>query len=110
MFGSITLLTDMTGDRSVLDAAMPEAENFLTNSLPLDLGKIPPETPNFRKVEHPWVVSASQEMKENDPIRDEGIVVSTQVAYTGEGGRLYDIGEEVSGGTSVVSHYLTTGT
>merc|ERR1712060_1029667 len=78
-------------------------------SLPLDLGKIPLETPDFRKVEHPWVVSAAQEMKVNDPIRDEGIVVSTQVAYTGEGGRLYEIGEEVSGSTSVVSHYLTTG-
>lgn len=37
------------------------------------------------------------------------IVVSTQVAYVGEGGRLYDVEEEVSASVSVVSHYLTTG-
>jgi hypothetical protein len=44
-----------------------------------------------------------------DPIRDEGIVVSTQVAYVGEGGQLFERGDTVDGSTSVVSHYLTTG-
>jgi hypothetical protein len=48
-------------------------------------------------------------MMKSDPIQDEGIVVSTQVAYVGEGGRLYDVGEQVGGSTSVVSHHLTTG-
>ncbi len=89
---------------------MEEAEEFLVNGLPVDLGKPPPTTPDFRSVDHPWISTASEEMQNSNPIRDEGIVVSTQVAYVGEGGRLYDVGEQVSGSVSVVSHYLTTGT
>ena len=42
-------------------------------------------------------------MKISDPVRDEGIAVATQVAYTGEGGRLYNVGEPVKGSVSVVS-------
>ena len=48
-------------------------------------------------------------MIESVPIKDEGIVVSTQVAYVGEGGQLYENGDKVSGSVSVVSHYLQTG-
>merc|ERR1712071_483284 len=43
------------------------------------------------------------------PIADEGFVVPTQVSYVGKGGRLYAVGEEVSGATSVVSRFLGTG-
>ena len=48
-------------------------------------------------------------MMESVPIIDEGIVVSTQVAYVAEGGQLYDNGDKISGSVSVVSHYLQTG-
>ncbi|EED88712.1 metalloprotease, partial [Thalassiosira pseudonana CCMP1335] len=82
------MLLDMTGDGSVLEAVMVSAEDFLLLLLP---------------------TSGVEEMMKSDPIQDEGIVVSTQVAYVGEGGRLYDVGEQVGGSTSVVSHYLTTG-
>lgn len=103
------MLLNLTGDGSVLQSIMEEAEEFLTNGLPVDLGNPAPPTPDFRSVDHPWISSAKDEMQTSNPIRDEGIVVSTQVAYVGEGGRLYDVGEQVSGDTSVVSHYLTTG-
>jgi len=103
------MVLNLTGDRSVIDAIMEKAEDFLTNGVPVDLGNPAPLTPDFRAVEHPWIESARQEMHDSNPVRDEGIVVSTQVAYVGEGGRLYDVEEQVSGSVSVVSHYLTTG-
>ena len=43
------------------------------------------------------------------PLVDEGFVVPTQVSYVGKGGRLYDVGESVSGSTSVISKFLGTG-
>jgi presequence protease len=104
------MLLNLTGDRTVLDAIMDKAEKFLTDGLPaVDLGNEPPKTPDFRSVAHPWIDAAQVDMEANNPIRDEGIVVSTQVAYVGEGGRMYDVGEPVKGSTSVVSHYLSTG-
>jgi Zn-dependent M16 (insulinase) family peptidase len=103
------MLLDMTGDSTVLETAMTSAEDFLMNKLPLDLGKQASPTPDFRSEEHPWIAAAREEMLKFNPIQNEGIVVSTQVAYVGEGGQLYESGDEVSGGTSVVSHYLSTG-
>ncbi len=103
------MLLNLTGDRAVLDALMDKAEDFLANGLPVDLGNPAPEPPNFRSVDHPWIATARDEMLSSNPVRDEGIVVSTQVAYVGEGGRLYEVGDQVKGSTSVVSHYLTTG-
>jgi hypothetical protein len=103
------MLLDMTGDAYVLEEAMESAQDFLLNKLPLDLGNPAPPAPDFRGSEHPWVKPAREEMVVIDPIRDEGIVVSTQVAYVGEGGQLFERGDTVDGSTSVVSHYLTTG-
>ena len=103
------MILNLTGDRDVLDAIMVKAEDFLVNSLPVDLGHPAPPTPDFRSVDHPWIASAKKDMLQSNPVRDEGIVVSTQVAYVAEGGRLYDVEETVSASVSVVSHYLTTG-
>lgn len=103
------MLLNLTGDRKVLDAIMEQAEEFLANGLPVDLGNPAPPPPNFAEVEHPWIASARDDMLKSNPVRDEGIVVSTQVAYVGEGGRLYDVNEPVKGSVMVVSHYLTTG-
>ena len=100
---------NLTGDRSVLDAIMVKAEDFLLNGVPVDLGNPALPTPDYRLVDHPWIASAKKDMLMSDPVRDEGIVVSTQVAYVAEGGRLYDEGETVSASALVVSHYLTTG-
>lgn len=103
------VIMNLTGDRRVLDAILDKAEDFLANDLPVDLGNPSEPTPDFRVVEHPWIEKAREDMVKSNPVRDEGIVVSTQVAYVGEGGRMYDVGEQVKGSTSVVSHYLTTG-
>merc|ERR1711966_557993 len=103
------MLMNLTGDRSVLDAIMVKAEDFLLNGVPVDLGNPALPTPDYRLVDHPWIASAKKDMLMSGPVRDEGIVVSTQVAYVAEGGRLYDEGETVSASALVVSHYLTTG-
>ena len=104
------MLLDITGDRKVLDAIMEKAETFLSKDSFPELGsdQAPPSI-DFRSTPHPWVESAIKDMQIFDPLRDEGIAVATQVAYVGEGGRLYDVGESVKGSASVVSHYLTTG-
>ena len=103
------MILNLTGDKYVLDAAMEVAEDFLVNKLPVDLGNPAPPTPDFRSTEHPWVAPAREEMSRAFSSQDEGIAVPTQVAYVGEGGRMYDVGETVSGSASVVSHYLSTG-
>ena len=103
------MILNLTGDKYVLDAAMEVAEDFLVNKLPVDLGNPAPPTPDFRSTEHPWVAPAQDEMSRAFSSQDEGIAVPTQVAYVGEGGRMYDVGENVSGSASVVSHYLSTG-
>merc|ERR1712216_372511 len=58
---------------------------------------------------HPWAKQAKEKMAAEAPIVDEGFVVPTQVNYVGKGGRLYDVGESVSGATSVISKFLGTG-
>ncbi|EJK67475.1 hypothetical protein THAOC_11486 [Thalassiosira oceanica] len=42
------MVLNLTGDEAVLDAATEHAEEFLTNGLPLDLGRTPDVTPDFR--------------------------------------------------------------
>ena len=103
------MILNLTGDRYVLDSTMEVAEDFLVNKLPVDLGNPAPPTPDFRSVDHPWVAPAREEMMKAYPSPNEGIAVPTQVAYVGEGGRMYNVGEYVSGSASVVSHYLSTG-
>lgn len=103
------MILNLTGDRYVLDSTMEVAEDFLVNKLPVDLGNPAPPTPDFRSVDHPWVAPAREEMMRAYPSQNEGIAVPTQVAYVGEGGRMYNVGEYVSGSASVVSHYLSTG-
>lgn len=102
------MILNLTGNRHVLGATMEIVNNFF-NKLPVDLGNPAPTTPDFRSVDHPWVAPARDEMTKAFSSQDEGIAVPTQVAYAGEGGRMYSVGENVRGSTSVVSHYLSTG-
>ena len=104
------MILDLTGDASVFARIGNSVENFLSK-LP---GDSPAENtskrlPNFYAEVHPWARQAQEEMSSSAPLADEGFVVPTQVSYVGKGGRLYDIGESVSGSTSVVSRFLGTG-
>ncbi|KAL7522972.1 hypothetical protein ACHAWX_007720 [Stephanocyclus meneghinianus] len=100
------MILDITGDKAVFDKIQPAVEEFL-QKLPGDShgGKLQ----NFYSEPHPWAKHIKQEMSSKAPIVDEGFVVPTQVSYVGKGGRLYDIGEEVSGSTAVIQKFLGTG-
>jgi Zn-dependent M16 (insulinase) family peptidase len=100
------MILDLTGDAAVFEKIDSSVENFLTK-LPGDSQGT--KLQNFYSEPHPWAKPAKEEMAANAPLVDEGFVVPTQVSYVGKGGRLYDVGEPVSGSTSVVSRFLGTG-
>lgn len=100
------MILDLTGDAAVFENIAPSVENFL-NKLPGD--KDGEKLQNFYAEAHPWAQQAKEEMAVEAPLVDEGFVVPTQVSYVGKGGRLYDVGESVSGSTKVISRFLGTG-
>jgi len=100
------MILDLTGDASVFEKIEPTVQKFL-NSLPGDSNA--DKLQDFYSEPHPWVKQAKEEMAEQAPLTDEGFVVPTQVSYVGKGGRLYDVGESVSGSSSVISRFLGTG-
>jgi len=100
------MILDLTGDASVFEKIGSSVENFL-NKLPGD--RQGNKLQNFYAEPHPWAKQAREEMTAEAPLADEGFVVPTQVSYVGKGGRLYDVGEPVSGSTSVISRFLGTG-
>mmetsp|Transcript_31239 Transcript_31239/g.57771 ORF Transcript_31239/g.57771 Transcript_31239/m.57771 type:complete len:1097 (+) Transcript_31239:202-3492(+) len=102
------MILDLTGDASVFEKIEPSVKNFL-NTLPGDSSEGAVKLQNFYSEAHPWAKQAKEEMAAQAPITDEGFVVPTQVSYVGKGGRLYDVGEAVSGASSVVSRFLGTG-
>jgi len=100
------MILDITGDAAVFEKIGPSVENFLAK-LPGDSQG--DKLQNFYSEAHPWAMQAKKEMAAEAPLADEGFVVPTQVSYVGKGGRLYEVGEAVSGATSVISKFLGTG-
>ncbi|KAL3816824.1 hypothetical protein ACHAXA_008687 [Cyclostephanos tholiformis] len=100
------MILDLTGDAAVFEKIESSVENFLTK-LPGDSQGS--KLQNFYSVPHPWAEYAKEKMAASAPVVDEGFVVPTQVSYVGKGGRLFEVGEAVSGSTSVVSRFLGTG-
>jgi len=103
------MILNLSGDNRVLTTIQDSVMNFLQNQLPAVSDPPPPPLPDFSVVDHPWVAPIRAEMEQYAPIGDEGIVVSTQVSYIGEGGLMYDYGEKVPGSTEVITKYLKTG-
>ena len=100
------MFLDLTGDASVLESIQPSVEEFVGGLPGTNNGE---KFPDFYSQDHPWVADAKREMVERAPLADEGFVVPTQVSYVGKGGRLYDIGEVLSGSATVVNKFLRTG-
>ncbi|KAL3782823.1 hypothetical protein ACHAW5_000095 [Stephanodiscus triporus] len=100
------MILDLTGDAAVFEKIESSVQNFLTK-LPGDSQGS--KLQNFYSKPHPWAVQAKEEMATSAPLVDEGFIVPTQVSYVGKGGRLYNVGEIVSGTSSVVSRFLGTG-
>lgn len=100
------MIVDITADQAVFEKIQPSVDKFLQNLPGESDGE---KLQDFYSTPHPWAAPAKQEMAAKAAIADEGFVVPTQVSYVGKGGRLYDIGEEVSGSTAVIQKFLGTG-
>ena len=109
------VILNFSGDQNVLDEAEESIKKFFTEELPRLHGNIPASErakgglPNFLEVEHPWVAPISGAMSQSSDVEHEAIVAATKVSYIGEGGRLFEVDEHISGSFSVVSRYLSTG-
>jgi Zn-dependent M16 (insulinase) family peptidase len=88
-------LINLTGDKALLESAMPTVEQFIKNL---------PEA----SVKQTSMLSAFSKDK-LVPKVNEGFVMPSQVNYVVKGGQLVQPKEPVSGAYSVVSRYLSTG-
>lgn len=100
------MVLSITGDREAIFDAEDDASVFFTDILPPA-----PQVerfPDFAIVQHPWVLKGTNRM-ESEIVREnvnQGFLVPTRVNHVGKGGRLFDIGERISGSDLVVSQYL----
>jgi presequence protease len=64
--------------------------------------------PDFGQLEHPWVSKGLHRMESevDHEQSNQAIIVPTRVNHVGKGGRLYEIGERISGADTVVTSYL----
>jgi len=61
------------------------------------------------QVQHPWLKEAFETLKNNQEISaKEALIVPTQVSYVAKGNKIYEIGDEVNGSSSVVTSWLST--
>jgi len=101
------MVINLTGDKQVLSLVEEDVKSFL-NILPGVSDDSAMTLSNFYNTKHPWVDDAKKEMLtvNNSNNENEAIVVSTLVNYVGQGHKLYNEGEEVSGATDVITDYL----
>ena len=91
-----SVVVNLTGDKVVLDNAMPALEKFLSSlpEAPAVLGPTLMETFSKEKL---------------SPMTNEGFIVPSQVNYVVKGGQLVQPKQAVSGAYSVVARHLSTG-
>ena len=91
-----SVVVNLTGDKDVLDNAMPALEKFLSSlpEAPAVLGPTLMETFSKEKL---------------SPMTNEGFIVPSQVNYVVKGGQLVQPKQAVSGAYSVVARHLSTG-
>lgn len=91
-----SVVVNLTGDKAVLDSAMPALEKFLSSlpEAPAALGPTLMDTFSKEKL---------------SPMANEGFIVPSQVNYVVKGGQLIQPKEAVSGAYSVVARHLSTG-
>ena len=98
-------VVNLTGDQSSLVKARYAIKDFITSLDNAD----DVSSFDYGIENHPWIEVAQKEMPETSPLRDEGIVISSQVSYVGKGGLIYDLGEKVSGSSCVPLQFLKKG-
>lgn len=91
-----SIVVNLTGDKAVLDSAMPELEKFLAGLPAAPTAVTPTLQKTFNK-------------SKLVPRGNEGFIVPSQVNYVVKGGQLIQPKEAVSGAYSVVARHLSTG-
>ena len=99
---SAETVINLTGDLSTLQYVNESIEDFV-KSLDNENMRL------FFDVDHPWMAFAVDQMSTNHVIVNEGISISSQVSYVGEGGMLFNKGEKVAGGSCVPIQFLKKG-
>eukprot|EP01031_Cornospumella_fuschlensis_P030203 gene30203-36483_t len=100
------LVINLTGDEEVIQDALPQVESFvstLRSSLSAH-NTLPPSTSTLSSV---W----KQQIRPSlPPLRPrEAFTIPSLVNYVAKGGTMYQPSEQVSGATSVVTRYLSSG-
>lgn len=103
---STETVINLTGDADTLESIQSSVRGFI-GSLNRDSNR--PPLLNFYEIDHPWISKAAQSMAKHSPIRNEGISISSQVSYVGKGGRLFDEGERINGGSCVPLQFIRKG-
>jgi Zn-dependent M16 (insulinase) family peptidase len=100
------MVMSVSGDRSSLKDAKSAIELFFKDVLPSATQVH--RFPDFGQVEHPWVAKGlhSMESEVDHEQTNQAIIVPTRVNHVGKGGRLYEIGEPISGADTVVTSFL----
>jgi presequence protease len=100
------MVMSVSGDRSSLSDVKGAIELFFKDVLPLATQGH--RFPDFGQVEHPWVSKGLHRMESevDHEQSNQAIIVPTRVNHVGKGGRLYEIGERISGADTVVTSYL----
>uniref|UniRef100_A0A7S2FA16 Peptidase M16C associated domain-containing protein n=1 Tax=Octactis speculum TaxID=3111310 RepID=A0A7S2FA16_9STRA len=86
-----SMLINLSGDAATLKTIEPSLQSFLEGMPTSETSLLTTSLPDFSQS------------------GNEGYVVPTQVNYVGKGGRIFDIGEKISGSSSVVARSLRTG-
>eukprot|EP00468_Gymnochlora_sp_CCMP2014_P004239 CAMPEP_0167748798 /NCGR_PEP_ID=MMETSP0110_2-20121227/5041_1 /TAXON_ID=629695 /ORGANISM="Gymnochlora sp., Strain CCMP2014" /LENGTH=1062 /DNA_ID=CAMNT_0007633859 /DNA_START=70 /DNA_END=3258 /DNA_ORIENTATION=+ len=96
-------LINLTADEKTLEKSLSSAQKF-TATLPGTPAEGAGDPRDIRSGE------SLEKFKESlgKDVKDEGVIIPTQVNYIGLGGRLYQPGERVPGSASVISNFLRT--
>lgn len=99
-------LINLTSDQKSLNEIDGIVQGFIS-SLRVDCGN--QTLMDFESDDHPWVQNGEEEMATLTPIRNEGIVIPSQVSYVGLGGNLFESNESVRGGSCVPLEHIGRG-
>eukprot|EP00471_Norrisiella_sphaerica_P001523 CAMPEP_0184483278 /NCGR_PEP_ID=MMETSP0113_2-20130426/4919_1 /TAXON_ID=91329 /ORGANISM="Norrisiella sphaerica, Strain BC52" /LENGTH=1098 /DNA_ID=CAMNT_0026863573 /DNA_START=200 /DNA_END=3496 /DNA_ORIENTATION=- len=95
---------NLTADKKTLGAVQDQVKDFVTG---LGLQEASEEKQGTKSSDT-LIKALTRKLSETD-LKDEGVIIPTQVNYVGFGGRLYEEGERVPGSTAVITNFLRTG-
>lgn len=100
------LVINLTGDEEVINDVLPQVDNFvgtLRSSLSADITN----APSSSSLSSVWKQQIRPSLPSLPP--KEAFTIPSLVNYVAKGGTLYQPDEQVSGATSVVTRYLSSG-